>query len=143
MYEEFVMVFIHSTKQFNEPIIGLIGNFFKNQMSMEGPDGGLINGIEQCNREYKLFAESTKAVEVFVKVQSIARSKGKSTVKGVLVDKESWLELESITEFTYEKQVVVMTFENYMEYLMVNDMNKYEQIMADRERREKERLGKV
>jgi hypothetical protein len=75
-----------------------------------------------------------------VKVSSIARSKGKSTVKGVLVDKESWLELESITEFTFEKQVVVMTFENYMEYLMVNDISKYEQIIADRERREKERL---
>lgn len=60
-----------------------------------------------------------------------------------MVDKESWLELESITEFTFEKQVVVMTFENYMEYLMVNDMNKYEQIIADRERREKERLGQV
>lgn len=140
MYEEFVMVFIPSTKQFNEPIIGLIGNFFKKQTSMDGPDWGLIQGIKQCNREYKLFAESTKAVEVFVKVSSIARSKGKSTVKGVLVDKESWLELESITEFTFEKQVVVMTFENYMEYLMVNDISKYEQIIADRERREKERL---
>lgn len=100
----------------------------------------MITGIKQCNREYKLFAESTKAVEVFVKVASIARNKGKSTVKGVLVDKESWLELESIGEFTYEKQVVVMTYENYMEFLAVNDIAKYEQIIADRERREKERL---
>jgi len=38
MYEEFVMVFIPSTKQFNEPILGLIGNFFKKQTSMDGPD---------------------------------------------------------------------------------------------------------
>lgn len=38
MYEEFVMVFIPSTKQFNEPIIGLIGNYFKKQTSMNGPD---------------------------------------------------------------------------------------------------------
>ena len=143
MYEEFVMVFIPSTKQFNEPILGLIGNFFKKQTSMEDPDLGLINGIKQCNRDYRLFAEPQMAVEVFVKVSSISRSKGKSTVKGVLVDKESWLELESISEYTDEKQVVVMTFENYMEFLSVNDISKYEQIIADRERREKERLGQV
>lgn len=141
MYEEFVMVFILSTKQFNEPIFGLIGNFFKKQTSMDGSDWGLITGIKQCNREYKLFTESTKAVEIFVKVSSISRSKGKSTVKGAIVDKDSWLELESISEFTDEKQVVVMTFENYMEFLSVNDINKYEQIIADRERREKERLA--
>jgi len=33
-----------------------------------------------------------------------------------------------------------MTYENYMEFLAVNDIVKYEQIIADRERREKERL---
>lgn len=38
MYEEFVMIFIPSTKQFNEPILNLIGNFFKKQTSMDGPD---------------------------------------------------------------------------------------------------------
>lgn len=76
-----------------------------------------------------------------MKVSSIARNKGKSTVKGVLVDKDSWLELESISEFTDEKQVVVMTYENYMEFLSVNDIGKYEQIIADREQKEKERLG--
>lgn len=100
----------------------------------------MITGIKQCNREYKLFAESSKAVEIFVKVSSISRSKGKTTVKGTIVDKDSWLELESIGEFTYEKQVVVMKYENYMEFLSVNDISKYEQIIADRERREKERL---
>lgn len=78
-----------------------------------------------------------------MKVSSISRSKGKSTVKGAIVDKDSWLELESISEFTDEKQVVVMTYENYMEFLSVNDINKYEQIIADRERREKERLGQI
>lgn len=143
MYEEFVMVFIPSTKQFNEPIIGFIGDFFKKQMNMDGGTTGLIERIRQCNREYKMFAESSKVVEVFVKVSSISRSKGKSTVKGVLVDKESWLELESISEFTDEKQVVVMTYESYMEFLSVNDISKYEQIIADREQKEKERLGQV
>lgn len=140
MYEEFVMVFIPSTKQFNDPITGLIGDFFKKQMNMDGGTTGLIERIRQCNREYKLFAESSKVVEVFVKVSSISRSKGKSTVKGVLVDKESWLELEAISEFTDEKQVVVMTFENFMEFLSVNDISKYEQIIADREQKEEERL---
>lgn len=143
MYEEFVMVFIPSTKQFNEPITGFIGDFFKKQMNMDGGTTGLIERIRQCNREYKMFAESSKVVEVFVKVSSISRSKGKSTVKGVLVDKESWLELESISEFTDEKQVVVMTYESYMEFLSVNDISKYEQIIADREQKEKERLGTI
>lgn len=143
MYEEFVMVFIPSTKQFNEPITGFIGDFFKKQMNMDGGTTGLIDRIKQCNRDYRLFAEPQMAVVVFVKVSSISRSKGKSTVKGVLVDKESWLELESISEYTDEKQVVVMTFENYMEFLSVNDINKYEQIIADREQKEKERLGQI
>lgn len=139
MYEEFVLVFIPSTKQFNEPILGLIGNFFKKQTSLDGTDGGLIEGIRQCNREYKLFAESTKVVEVFVKVSSIARNKGKSTVKGVILDKASWFEVESIGAFTEKKQVVVMTFENYMEYLMVNDMAKATYILEERKRIERER----
>jgi hypothetical protein len=139
MYEEFVMVFIPSTKQFNEPIIGFIGDFFKKQTSMGTDVEGLINRIRQSNREYKLFAESMKTVECFVKVSSISRNKGKSTVKGVIVDKESWFEVEGISAFTYERQCVVMTYQNYMEFLEVNDIEKHARIIAERERIEKEK----
>jgi hypothetical protein len=78
-------------------------------------------------------------VECFINISKIAKSKGKTSIEGLIESKASWLEVESISAFTDERQVVVMPFESYMEYLSVNDIEKYEKIVAEREQRELEK----
>lgn len=143
MAQEFVAVFIPDTKEFNNTINHFIGQFFSKQTSMIGSETSVLDQIKTSNREYRAIQSPIKTVECFINISKIAKSKGKTSIEGLIVDKDSWLEVESISAFTDERQVVIMPFESYMEYLSVNDIEKYDRIIEDREQKEKERLGTI
>ena len=143
MAQEFVAVFIPDTKEFNNTISHFIGQFFSKQTSMIWSEDSILDRIRESNREYRAIQSPIKTVECFINISKIAKSKGKTGIEGFIEDKDSWLEVESISAFTDERQVVIMPFESYMEYLSVNDIDKYDKIVEDREQKEKERLGQV
>lgn len=146
MSQEFVAVFIPDTKEFNNGINHFISQFFSDQTSIGDSardETAVLRQIEKSNREYRQVQSPIKTVECFINIAKIAKKKGKTTIEGYIEDKARWLEVESISAFTDERQVVIMPFDTYMDYLKVNDMEKYDQIIEDREQKEKERLGTI
>lgn len=146
MAQEFVAVFIPDTKEFNNGINTYIYQFFSDQTSIGDSardETAVLRQIEKSNREYRQIQAHIETVECFINISKIAKNKGNTGIEGFIEDKDSWLEVEAISAFTDERQVVIMPFESYMEYLSVKDIEKYEQIVEDRERKERERLGNI
>lgn len=146
MAQEFVIAFIPSTKEQNFMISECIGRFFDKQTSIgdsSRDETWVVHNIEKANKEYRSIPIDTK--ECFVNISKIAKKGGKSTIEGYIEEKESWLDIEQIAAFTYtqERQIAIMPFESYMNFLSVNDIEKFDKITADRKKKQDERMGRI
>ncbi len=138
MSEEFVVVFLPTAKQFNSDIGQLTKDFFSSQLTIDSKrkdEFYVLSQVKKLNSEYQSLLTITKSVECFVKSKKISRNKGKTTIEGFIKSKEDWLNVEAIAGFTSERQVAIMPFNDYMAFLEINDIDQFNQIQDERDKK--------